>query len=276
MLGARLDESLIQETVPRSIRCSVTFSILLAVSLGFAVVLNLPGNSIGDGMLSNLMAVPVTSPARPSKFLAPAFSAQGQFRTAPNVKVRGVPEQANEPESAFQATPQSRRAALLSSGALLSSFAGNQAHASVTACKPGANNCWSTTSTDKTKMTPWTWPSGTSREKAISELKAVLDGYPQAGQEGVDLGGWSVAVDDLADKGYMRLEYKSGIGTFAKFFNGGKPFVDDLEVSVEPSFVAVRSSSRVGDSDFGVNAKRINYLASVLRGKGWDAPEIPA
>jgi len=51
-------------------------------------------------------------------------------------------------------------------------------------------------------------------------------------------------------------------------------FVDDLELSVEDGFVGVRSSSRVGDSDFGVNAKRLNFLSAALRGKGWDAPEI--
>ena len=31
---------------------------------------------------------------------------------------------------------------------------------------------------------------------------------------------------------------------------------EDFEVSVEDDKVSVRSSSRVGDSDFGVNAKR--------------------
>jgi len=138
----------------------------------------------------------------------------------------------------------------------------------------GANNCWSTESTDNTKIVPWSWPSDTSRAAALSALKTTLDAYPQEGQGGVDLGGWSVAVDELSSKGYMRIEYKSGIGNFAKFFNGGKPFVDDLEVSVGEGFVAVRSSSRVGDSDFGVNAKRLNFLAALLREKGWEAPPI--
>eukprot|EP00965_Chrysotila_dentata_P010407 338787-Pleurochrysis_carterae.AAC.2 len=32
-------------------------------------------------------------------------------------------------------------------------------------------------------------------------------------------------VDELADKGYMRIEFRSGLGNFAKFLNGGKPFV---------------------------------------------------
>jgi uncharacterized protein (DUF1499 family) len=51
-------------------------------------------------------------------------------------------------------------------------------------------------------------------------------------------------------------------------------FVDDLEIAVGAESVAVRSASRIGDSDFGVNAKRINYLAAALRANGWDAPAI--
>lgn len=251
----------------------------LLLVLGFALIFT---SSRGDQHLAiqesdNLLAIPGTSnrvqplAARP---LNSPFSAQGQFRPMPNVKVHGLPEQTTQRENADQAEmSHTRRAAILSSVLSLGSLAAPRADA-VTACNPGANNCWSTTSTDKTKMAPWTWPEAMSREKAISELKATLESYPQQGQDGVDLGGWSVADDQLADKGYMRLEYKSGIGNFAKFFNGGKPFVDDLEVSVEPKLVAIRSSSRVGDSDFGVNAKRLNYLSAALREKGWDAPAI--
>jgi uncharacterized protein (DUF1499 family) len=67
------------------------------------------------------------------------------------------------------------------------------------------------------------------------------------------------------------VEYRSsGKGFFAKTFNGGKPFVDDLNVEVDGSGnVQVRSQSRVGDSDFGVNKKRVDYLAAGLKGKGW-------
>ena len=61
-----------------------------------------------------------------------------------------------------------------------------------------------------------------------------------------------------------------------KFFNNNKPFVDDLEFSVESAEVCIRSSSRVGDSDFGVNAKRINWIADKLREKGWAAPGVSA
>lgn len=103
---------------------------------------------------------------------------------------------------------------------------------------------------------------------------AALEAYPQEGQGGVDLGGWKVVDDQLASSGYQRVEFRSGIGNFAKFFNGGKPFVDDLEFSVEDATVCVRSSSRIGDSDFGVNGKRLNYIAAELAKKGWDAKGV--
>lgn len=162
-------------------------------------------------------------------------------------------------------------AALLSISTLANRPA-NAAAATVGACPSGANNCFSTESTDaKTKIPAWKWPSGMSRDEAVASLKATVEKYPQEGQNGVDNGGWTYAVDQLADTGYARLEFKSGIGKFAKFFNGGKPFVDDLEFSVQNGEVKVKSTSRVGDSDFGVNGKRLNFIAGQLRAKGWDA-----
>mmetsp|Transcript_63148 Transcript_63148/g.150559 ORF Transcript_63148/g.150559 Transcript_63148/m.150559 type:complete len:206 (+) Transcript_63148:109-726(+) len=179
------------------------------------------------------------------------------------------------PSAYVPPTASSRRAALAApiSAAIL--FAGvDSASAAVSACKPGANNCWSTASTDNRKMSAWAWPAGVSKGEAVKQLKSVIEAYPQEGQDSVDMGGWSYAVDTLADQGYARLEFKSGIGNFAKFFNGGKPFVDDFEVSVGDSSISVKSASRLGDSDFNVNAKRCNYIAAALRAKGWDAPAI--
>jgi len=144
--------------------------------------------------------------------------------------------------------------------------------ADIKACAKGANNCWSTASTDKTSLKPWTFPN---KKTAAKELRAALEAYPQGGQNKADEGGWSFAVDELDKSGYARLEYKSGLGNMAKYFNGGKPFVDDLEVLVGSDSVSVRSSSRVGDSDLGVNAKRLAYLAKDLKAKGWDVVTPP-
>ncbi len=115
-------------------------------------------------------------------------------------------------------------------------------------CPKKANNC---------VRTEWTPPTGTTKDDAVVALLDVIKAYPQEGQSDVDGGGWTIAEDDLAGSGAARVEYKSsGKGNFAKFFNGGKPFTDDLKLEVEGSgVVQVKSQSRVGDSDFGVNQK---------------------
>ncbi|CAJ1966842.1 unnamed protein product [Cylindrotheca closterium] len=132
------------------------------------------------------------------------------------------------------------------------------------ACKKGSKNCIRTT---------WTPPASSSKAGTIASLKKALESYPKGGQDKVDLGGWEL-VEDNFSSGKARLEYKSGVGNFANFFNGGKPFVDDLKLEIEDTgLVQVRSSSRVGDSDLGVNQKRLKYLGKTLQAAGWTIPE---
>ena len=115
-------------------------------------------------------------------------------------------------------------------------------------CPSGSNNC---------VRTSWSPPGGTSKADAVKAVRDVVNAYPQEGQDKVDGGGWKIATDDLGGGGTARIEYMSaGTGFFAKAFNGGKPFVDDLKLEVQDSgTVQVKSQSRVGDSDFGVNQK---------------------
>ena len=49
--------------------------------------------------------------------------------------------------------------------------------------------------------------------------------------------------------------------------------MDDLKLELGDGVVQVKSASRVGDSDFGVNQKRLNYLVAKLREEGWNAPD---
>jgi uncharacterized protein (DUF1499 family) len=65
----------------------------------------------------------------------------------------------------------------------------------------------------------------------------------------------------------------SGTGFFAKLFNGGKPFVDDLKIQITNNAVEVRSSSRIGQSDLDVNRKRLLYLKKELEAAGWTVPD---
>ena len=144
--------------------------------------------------------------------------------------------------------PPSTRRALLSSTAAVAALAlPGASFAAVKPCKSGTQNCFSTAGPDKNKISQWVWPSDMSRADATASLKTVLLAYPQAGQDGVDGGGWTLTTDTLADKGFAAFEFRSaGTGNFAKFFNGGKPFIDDLEVSVEDTYV--RSSTRTYSS----------------------------
>jgi hypothetical protein len=136
--------------------------------------------------------------------------------------------------------------------------------ASLDACPAKSSNCIRTT---------WTPPAGTSKAKMAEQVKTVLQAYPQEGQSKVDLGGWEIVEDGLANAGSARVEYKSGIGNFAKFLNGNKPFVDDLKIEITDTTVELRSSSRIGESDLGVNQKRLAYMANAIKAMGWEAAE---
>jgi uncharacterized protein (DUF1499 family) len=139
-----------------------------------------------------------------------------------------------------------------------------------------APNCFSSTITledDPDHSIPaWVWPASLDQEKALDELKQVILAY-EPGQKGVDGGGFEIKTYDPV-KGYMYVQFES-------LKNG---YIDDVEFAVLPPSddgassgggasreVQVRSSSRIGYLDFGVNAKRLNAIAKALRGKGWTA-----
>ena len=63
---------------------------------------------------------------------------------------------------------------------------------------------------------------------------------------------------------------------YVQFESGKRGYVDDFEAAiVDEGKVLVRSSSRLGYLDFGVNAKRINYIAAQLNEyEGWQCATI--
>lgn len=151
-----------------------------------------------------------------------------------------------------------QNAAIATAGAIVV----KPAKATITACPPKSKNCLTTT-----------WIASDAKT-AASDIAEIFNSYPQAGQNNVDLGGWKFVQDNLSTNGDAKLEYMSGIGNFAKFLNGGKPFVDDVSIEIaDGGVVNIKSSSRVGDSDLGVNQKRLQFLAAQARNKGWDVPE---
>ncbi|GAX10242.1 hypothetical protein FisN_3Lh443 [Fistulifera solaris] len=137
------------------------------------------------------------------------------------------------------------------------------AHA-IEACPKGSKNCI---------VTVWSPPEGTTKKNMALAIRSAIYGYPKNGQEKVDVGGYEIVQDDLETLGTARVEFKSGVGNFSKFLNGGKPFIDDLTFEINGDHVEVRSASRMGDNDFDVNRKRLVFLANTLRSAGWSVEE---
>ncbi|EEX93227.1 hypothetical protein VIOR3934_02568 [Vibrio orientalis CIP 102891 = ATCC 33934] len=81
---------------------------------------------------------------------------------------------------------------------------------------------------------------------------ANIDSIEQAA---LTLAGAKTAVKE---SGYLRVECTSKI----------MRFVDDLELKIEGDKLLVRSESRVGYSDFGVNRKRADELRERLKESG--------
>ncbi|CAH1543006.1 conserved exported hypothetical protein [Vibrio jasicida] len=99
-------------------------------------------------------------------------------------------------------------------------------------------NCVSTQDTrEEYSLTPFTLTDSANID-AIEQIALELPGAKTAVKEG----------------NYIRVECTSKI----------MRFVDDLELKVEGDQLIVRSESRVGYSDFGVNRKRAEQLRSLL------------
>lgn len=99
-------------------------------------------------------------------------------------------------------------------------------------------NCVSTQDTrEEYNLTPFTLTESTNID-AIEQVALELPGAKTAVKEG----------------NYLRIECTSKI----------MRFVDDLELKIEGDQLIVRSESRVGYSDFGVNRKRAEELRSLL------------
>jgi uncharacterized protein (DUF1499 family) len=108
----------------------------------------------------------------------------------------------------------------------------------------------------------WKWPAAYDQKRAFDELRGVIEAYPP-GQNGVDGGGFEIQQFDNGS-GYMYVQFEA-------LKNG---YIDDFEAAALNGAMQVRSSSRVGYLDYGVNAKRLNYIAKELRAKGWEAEGV--
>eukprot|EP00933_Yihiella_yeosuensis_P064298 TRINITY_DN6764_c0_g2_i1.p1 TRINITY_DN6764_c0_g2~~TRINITY_DN6764_c0_g2_i1.p1 ORF type:complete len:358 (+),score=51.48 TRINITY_DN6764_c0_g2_i1:117-1190(+) len=144
-------------------------------------------------------------------------------------------------------------------------------------CGEKSLNCFSPTAfrTSGLKTEPWIFKGKASLEEVMAEIRAVVDAYPP-GQSGIDAGGFQVAESKPK---YLRVEYES------RRFG----YIDDVEFQLQDpgkntkssdentisGRVSVRSASRVGIADYGVNSVRLNRLAADLRAKGgWEIKDI--
>lgn len=108
---------------------------------------------------------------------------------------------------------------------------------------PASPNCVSSQSTDKDHAVEPIRFSGTSAE-AMADLKKVLSGMSRA-----------------------RIVTATGTYLHAEFTSALFRFVDDVEFWFDESAktVHLRSASRVGSSDLGVNRKRVEDLQAAMR-----------
>lgn len=147
-------------------------------------------------------------------------------------------------------------------------------------CLDGRPHCFSssraaTLAGDQTKLgDDWLVPSwaftGKTQLQAFDDIKEAVNRYPP-GQGGIDGGGWKIERLRLpetptGDVGYLYVQFESLLAGY----------IDDVEFVVgDAGVVNVRTSSRTGYLDFGVNAKRYNWLAKeVGKAKGWKTSPI--
>jgi len=110
---------------------------------------------------------------------------------------------------------------------------------------------------------PWVPPVGGEGEVPLRAVARVVNGYVP-GQGGIDGGGFTLVTET---ESYLYYQFESL----------KKGFIDDVEFAKSPSpssGILVRSASRLGQTDFGVNAIRLNAIADVLRKEGWTIERI--
>jgi len=135
----------------------------------------------------------------------------------------------------------------------------------------GKPNCFSTTGDSlledriltgvDTLISPWRPPA--DDPAPFKTLASAVKAY-KPGQSFIDGGGFAVMKETDS---YLYVQFEAL----------KKGYIDDVEFAMaggREQGIQVRSSSRVGQTDFGVNAIRLNAIAASLRAKGWAIDEI--
>ncbi|KAK3251575.1 hypothetical protein CYMTET_39094 [Cymbomonas tetramitiformis] len=102
-----------------------------------------------------------------------------------------------------------------------------------------------------------------SQSEAMQDLVSVIKAYIP-GQNKIDGGGFKIITQT---DNYLYIQFQS-----LKY-----GYIDDVEFSLKDDRVNMRSSSRLGYLDFGVNAKRLNFISEKLGLlDGWKTSQITA
>ncbi|MER3493486.1 MAG: DUF1499 domain-containing protein [Mastigocladus sp. ERB_26_2] len=107
---------------------------------------------------------------------------------------------------------------------------------------PNSPNCVSSQSTDAVhKIAPLTYTS--SPEQALADIKSIIQSLPR-----------TKIISETED--YLYAEFKSAM----------MGFVDDVEFYLDrnDNIIHVRSASRLGQSDLGVNRNRVETIRTKL------------
>jgi len=131
-------------------------------------------------------------------------------------------------------------------------------------CEEGALNCFSTTGNDSDfyLLQPWIPKNrDISKTQATKQLVETIKAYPP-GQNRVDKGGFRI------------ISSKPGEYLYIQFASMKHGFIDDVEFAISdnndngdsstPFDIQVRSASRIGFLDLGVNGKRLNWISNHL------------
>ena len=81
---------------------------------------------------------------------------------------------------------------------------------------------------------------------------------------------WNLIRKTIEDQPRVRIVEQTGGYLHAEYRSRLFRFVDDLELQLraDQRIIAVRSASRLGYSDFGVNRRRVETLRAGLRHRG--------
>ena len=108
---------------------------------------------------------------------------------------------------------------------------------------PESPNCVSSTATSKDLHTVGPFNYSSSKDEAKQKLIDIIDSLPEA----------KLVIEE---ENYIRAEFTSAIFKF----------VDDVEFHFDiPTIIHVRSASRIGYSDLGVNRKRVEHLRQAFK-----------